>query len=324
MKLSILDQVPLLNHSSSKQAIQETLELAELADRLGYYRYWVAEHHDMPGLACPAPDMILSIIGSKTEKIRIGSGAVLLPHYRAFPVAERYNLLATMYPNRIDLGIGRAPGASAEAAIALSGNFLENVRDMPNLLDELLAFLNQSFLNNHMYSKVAPTPVPTTPSIPWLLGTSEKSAKLAAEKGMAYAFGHFMTDKDGPAILQSFKQQSSADTIVAVSVICAETNERAQELAQAALLWKMQQNNGEENAFVPTENEAKSHNYTNNQLDWIRKQKQKMIIGDPCDVRVELHNLAVTYQTNELMIITITPDYQSRKASYELIAEAVL
>src|SRR5699024_7757134 len=145
MKLSILDQSPISTGKTSRNALNASVDLARLGDELGYTRYWIAEHHDVSGLACTSPDAMLSIIGAQTEQIRIGAGAALLPHYKPYRVAETYNLLATLYPGRIDLGIGRAPGGSAEASMALSGNFLENVRHMPEKLDELLQFLHHDF-----------------------------------------------------------------------------------------------------------------------------------------------------------------------------------
>src|SRR5699024_11413096 len=165
MKLSILDQSPISSGKTPKEALEATVELAQFADRAGYIRYWVAEHHDMSGLASPAPDMMLSIIGAKTNRIRLGAGAVLLPHYKPFNIAERYNLLATLFPGRVDLGIGRAPGGSAESSMALSGNFLENVRRMPDDLDELDQFLHNDFLEDNMYSKIAPNHVPEVPEM---------------------------------------------------------------------------------------------------------------------------------------------------------------
>ena len=127
MKLSILDQSPISSNQTPYDALNESMKLAQVGEALGYTRYWIAEHHDLPGLACSAPEVMLSYIGANTNRIRIGSGAVLLPHYRPFKVAEVFNMLATLFPNRIDIGIGRAPGGSAEAANALSANFLQKV-----------------------------------------------------------------------------------------------------------------------------------------------------------------------------------------------------
>lgn len=152
MRLSILDQSPISAGKTAKEALAASVALAQTAEKLGYTRYWIAEHHDMDGLACPSPDVMLGVIGAQTEKIIIGAGAVLLPHYKPFRVAEKYNLLATLFPGRIDLGIGRAPGGSAEATMALSDNFLEEVRKMPSTLDQLLNFLYGTF--NRYYSLV--------------------------------------------------------------------------------------------------------------------------------------------------------------------------
>lgn len=324
MKLSILDQVPISNGKSAKDAIEATIELAQLAERLGYERYWVAEHHDFKGLASPAPDIILGIIGSKTKRIRIGSGAVLLPNYQPFNIAERYNMLATLYPGRVDLGLGRSPGGSAEASIALVGNFLEKVRIHPEKVDELLNFLNRSFPIDTTFSKVSAEPVPKEKPIPWLLGTSVKSAVLALEKGLPYAFGHFMSDSDGPSIIKGYFdnfQGVKPQAMVTVSVICAETTEEAEELALSNQVWKLQQSKGEGNGLVPSIEDTNEYEYTSEDLDSLRESNNRNIIGNPAEVRAELESLAELYQTDEFMIVTITHDYAARKKSYELIAK---
>src|SRR5690625_1014186 len=152
MKLSILDQSPISTGQTAKEALENSIKLAQLGEKYGYERFWIAEHHDLYGLACPNPDVMLGIIGTKTEKIRIGAGAVLLPYYKPYRVAETYNLLATMFPGRIDLGIGRAPGGSAEVSMALSDNYLKQVRYFPNTLQSLIDYLYKTDLD------VTPTP----------------------------------------------------------------------------------------------------------------------------------------------------------------------
>lgn len=323
MKLSILDQSPISEGTTAKEALTASIELAQLADKLGYTRYWAAEHHDMSGLASPAPDIMLGMIGQQTENIRIGAGAVLLPHYKPFNIAERYNLLASLFPNRVDLGIGRAPGGSAEATMALSDNFLENVRKMPGSLEELLSFLHHDFPKDHMYAKMAPSPVPPANPVPWLLGTSEKSAILAAEKGISYAFGHFMTDKDGPSIVKKYKGAFVGDipeTLIAVSVICAETTEEAEEIALSSLLWKVQQAKGDGENGIPSVKEAKDYTFTKEDQETIKNMKRKTIIGNPAEVKQQLQELQTAYQSDEMMIVTITHSYEARKRSYQLIA----
>ena len=324
MKLSILDQVPISNGKSAKEAIEATIELAQLAEKLGYERYWVAEHHDFKGLASPAPDIILGIIGSKTKRIRIGSGAVLLPNYQPFNIVERYNMLATLYPGRVDLGLGRSPGGSAETSIALAGDFLEKVRKHPEKVDELLNFLNRSFPIDTIFSKVSAEPVPKEKPIPWLLGTSVKSAVLALEKGLPYVFGHFMSDSDGPSIIKGYFdnfQGVKPQAMVTVSVICAETTEEAEELALSNQVWKLQQSKGGGNGLVPSIEDTNEYEYTSEDLDSLRESNHRNIIGNPAEVRTALKRLAELYQTDEFMIVTITHDYEARKKSYELIAK---
>ena len=324
MKLSILDQVPIPNGKTAKEALEATIELAKFADELGYHRYWIAEHHDMEGLASPAPDIVLGIIGSKTKRIRIGSGAVLLPNYKPYNVAERYNLLATMFPGRVDIGIGRAPGGSAEASMALADNFLQEVKKHPQKLDELLHFLNRDFPEDHHFSKLSAQPVPEETPVPWLLGTSVKSAVLALERNLPYVFGEFMSDADGPAIVKGYFDNFKGKTpqvIVAIQVICAETTEEAEELAQSNQVWRLQQAKGDGNGKIPSVSETKSYEFTDEDLDILRSSNHRQIIGNPEGVREGIEKLQQLYRTDEFMIITITHDLEARKKSYELMAE---
>ena len=329
MKLSILDQSPKSIGSTSQEALEASLQLAQRGDELGYTRYWIAEHHDMNGLSCPAPDVMLGMIGSHTKRIRIGSGAVLIPHYKPYNIAERYNLLATLFPGRIDLGIGRAPGGSAEASIALSGNFLENVRQVPDDIDELRSFFEKSFPDENMYSKIDPTPIPDVSPQIWLLGTSEKSGQLAVDKQLPYTFGHFMSDANGPEIVKKYKNDihndnllTSQSPIVAVSVICAETTEKAEELALSSQAWSILSEKGYNG--IPSVQEVNAYPFTEEEKETIAKQREAMIIGNPDEVKEQLKHLQELYQTDEFMIITITHDYKARLTSYELLAKEIL
>lgn len=330
MKLSILDQSPISTGKTAKDALMASTDLARTADKLGFTRYWIAEHHGMDGLASPNPSVMISYIGAHTEQIRLGSGAVLLPHYQPYFIAETYHLLSTLFPNRIDLGIGRAPGGSAEAAIALAGNFLENVKGFPDALDELNHFLYGTFSADHMYHKVALTAQSHTPPQPWLLGTSERSGMLAAKKGMPYVFGHFMSQSDGPAIVEKYKQQfvpndpaSKSKAIAAVSVICADTTKKAEEMAWSSYLWKVKQDKVHSDNKVPSVQEAKQYAYEKDDLKAIEDMKKKMIIGSPSEVKEQLMDLKRLYGVEEIMIVTITHEYEDRLRSYELIAKEI-
>ena len=328
VKLSILDQSPISTGQTAQEALQASVRLAQLGEDLGYERFWIAEHHDLFGLACPNPDVMLGVIGSQTEKIRIGAGAVLLPYYKPFRVAETYNLLATLFPNRIDLGIGRAPGGSAEASLALSDNYLTQVNRYSELIDELHHFLHQSFPQDSTFAKVKPTPVPDTPPKTWMLGTSKRSSKLALEKKMAYAFGHFMTDFDGVEIVRHYRKQyekrynERAEVIVAVHAICAETEAQADELAKSTLAWSLLQEKAHEQLTIPSLEEVRSFKWTEEEQVKMTKQKETMIIGNPEKVAEELHQLAKDYDADELMLVTITHEASDKRKSYELIKNA--
>jgi len=331
MKLSILDQAPISSNQTAKEALEESMKLAQAGEKFGYTRYWIAEHHDLPGLACPAPEVMLSYIGANTTNIRIGSGAVLLPYYKPYKVAEVYHMLATLFPNRIDIGIGRAPGGSAEATNALSDNFLQQVWSLPDLVKDLLHFLDNSFPENHKYSKVTASPLPEVSPVPWMLGTSKKSAILAAENGLPYAFGQFMSDKDGASIIQTYKdsftprkQGDRPMVVLTVSALCAETNARAEEIALSPLIWSLLKERGEGHHGIPSIQEAKQYVLNETEKTTLQKMKQNMIIGDPFAVKKKLTELQTLYQADEMMIVTITHSPKDRIHSYQLIAEELL
>jgi luciferase family oxidoreductase group 1 len=330
MRLSILDQAPIASNQTPYDALNESLKLAQAGEELGYTRYWIAEHHDLPGLACSAPEIMLSYIGAHTRKIRIGSGAILLPHYKPYKVAEVFNLLATLFPGRIDLGIGRAPGGSAEATEALSDQFLQQVWNMPNSVKELLHFLDNDFPPEHKFNKLRAAPLPTEAPVPWLLGTSKKSAKLAAENGMSYAFGQFMSESNGVEMIGQYldnfqprKLGDKPDVILTMSVICAETTEKAEEIALSTLIWAMQRGKGE-GAGVPSISEAKLYPLTEEEKTGIDKMKQKLIVGNPIEVKESLVSLQKKYRADEVMIVTITHSPEDRINSYKLIAKELL
>ncbi|MCM3567711.1 LLM class flavin-dependent oxidoreductase [Neobacillus mesonae] len=331
MRLSILDQAPISTNQTPHDALSAAMKLAQAGEKLGYSRFWIAEHHNLPGLACPAPEVMLSYIGANTKNIRIGSGAVLLPHYKPYKVAEVFNLLSTLFPGRIDLGIGRAPGGTTEATNALSDHFLQNVWSMPEKVRDLVHFLDDDFPSENPYAKLSAAPIPPTPPVPWLLGTGKKSAMLAAEYGISFAFGLFMSDSDGTAIIQQYKeafkprkQGQKPEVIVTVSAICAETNERAEELALSPLIWSIQRGKGQGINGVPSVKEAKKYELTEKEQEDLQKMKQNMIIGNPQVVCERIKELQAKYQADEMMIVTITHNPQDKIQSYRLIADELL
>lgn len=323
MKLSILDQVPVPKDIQVEQAFSESVELAKTAENIGYTRYWVAEHHDFSGLACPNPDTLITLIGSQTSKIKLGAGAVLLPHYSPYKIAETYNLLSVLFPGRIDLGLGRAPGGSAEASIALSGNYLENVRAYPESVKTLNDFINNHEHDNKLYNKIKAAPLPKDKPDVWILGTSEKSAELAINNQLNYVFGHFMSEANGPEIVAKYKDtyiknfNKAPQVIIAVSVICAETTEKAEEIARATALWSKTPNFMQ----IPSYEEANKYHGSKEVEDNVAKTLNKMVIGNPKQVKEELTKLSELYQTNELMLVTNTFNFEDRTKSFNLIAK---
>src|SRR5271154_4573222 len=192
MKLSIIDQCPVPAGFTTADAFRNTIDLARLAERLGYERYWIAEHHATGAFASPAPEVLIARVGAETSRIRIGSGGVMLPHYSPMKVAEAFRVLHALYPGRIDLGIGRAPGGTPLESYALRRNRALSPDDFPEQLTELLAFLHKDFPADHRFSKIRLAPdMPGAPEV-WLLGSSLWSAEAAAQFGLPYNFAHFI------------------------------------------------------------------------------------------------------------------------------------
>ncbi|WP_424768948.1 LLM class flavin-dependent oxidoreductase [Paenibacillus sp. sgz302251] len=307
LKLSVLDLVPVFGNADAADALEQAVKLAQSAERLGYNRYWVAEHHDMQGLACTSPEVLLSHIGARTKHIRIGSGALLLPHYKPLKVAESFNLLASLYPGRIDLGLGRAPGGSAQVSMALSGNFLENVRRLPESLKGLTELMEGTY--EFEGQAINARPSPKVPPELWLLGTNSRSAAYAAEYGMGYVFGQFMSDTDGVEVVQSYRKAFTPSShcavpkvIVTVGVICAESAEEAEQLAASGTALFQSEGGANEKA-APMD--------------------RKLLIGAPKDILSRLEKLSLQYDVEEVMLVTMIPDYEKRLRSFELLSLAL-
>lgn len=330
MKLSILDQSPVFADMEAEEALLASLKLAQLGERYGYTRFWLTEHHDIEGLASTAPEVLLAYIGAKTTQIRLGSGAILLPHYKPFKVAEVFHTLATLFPGRIDLGIGRAPGGSAEVTMALNDNFMQKVYEMPERLNEVLHLLNRDFPEEHPFSKITALPLPKISPVPWLLGTSEKSAKLAADKGMAYAFGQFMSDEDGERIintyLNAFQPRGSlkkATSLLTVNVICSETREEAEDLVLRYGLWQILRERGSKGPF-PTHEELDRYIFNEKEEAMLDEIRKKTIYGNPEEVMKALTELANRIPVTEIMIHTLSSSLEERLNSYKLIGQELL
>lgn len=323
MRLSILDQAPISEGQSMKEALEASCRLARVGDEYGFNRFWAAEHHALPSLASSTPEVFLGYIGAQTKRIRIGSGATLLPYYKPYKVAENFNMLATLFEGRVDLGIGRAPGGPSEASEALTDAFLPQVFKMPELVEELIQY------NENATDLPPANPLPAIPPSLWMLGTSPKSATFAAEKGLSYCFGQFMSDEDGTEVVKQYKKefqprggQNGPEAMLGISVVCADTAEEAHEIADSWVVWQLMQSEGGTEK-VPSSETARIYMDSMRDPGKVKAAKQKMIIGDPADVVDELERLQNATGVDEFIIITITHSPEDKWKSYKLISEEV-
>ena len=326
MKLSVLDQSPIISGHGAAQAVAETLALARRADELGYSRYWLAEHHAIGALADPCPEVLLARLGAETRRLRIGTGGVLLPYYSAFRTAEAFRMLEALYPGRVDLGIGRAPGGDQRTAHAVAGGKYPDADDFPERVWQLVAHLDGTLPKDHPYQRLRVQPeVPTTPEV-WLLGSSGYSGALAAQMGLRFAFAHFINAQGGDQVTRAYREryqpsarEATAQAIVCVFLICAESNAEAERLAQSIDLRRLHMALNVDSP-VPTPEEAAQHVYTAEEREYVQGQRARAIIGGPASCKQQIEDLAGRYGADEVMLLTITGEYATRTASYELIA----
>ena len=310
------------------ETLHETLELAQRADELGYTRYWLAEHHATASLAGPAPEILVTRIAGETENIRVGTGGIMLSHYSPLKVAETFRVLEALYPGRIDLGIGRAPGSDQITAAALAYGSAIGVEYFPARVADMMAFLSDAPPPTQAFSAIDVSPKTSTLPVPWLLGSSDQSALLAAQFGLNFAFAQFITPEGGEAIIRGFEQHfrpselvRTPRTILAVFVICAETEAEAARLAKSRDLSLVQRTRGGFMPF-PSPGEAEEFDYTDREIRFIAASRSRSLYGDPDQCRDILTGMAETYGTNEIMVLTITHDPGARCRSYELLADA--
>jgi luciferase family oxidoreductase group 1 len=328
--LSVLDQSPIAEGSTGPDALRNTIDLAQLADSLGYNRYWVAEHHGGPMLAGPSPEVLIGPIAAATQAIRVGSGGVMLPHYSPLKVAESFTILAGLFPGRIDLGLGRAAGTDPLTTFALQRDRRQaGPDDFPEQLAELLAYLEDNLPEDHPFRHLART-LPGRPElpVPWLLGSSPQSAIWAAELGLRYAFADFI-NPEGSEIAGLYRQRFQAvrelkapRTAVAAWVLCAPTDEEAQALAASSRMTFTLLRRGQ---LIPVPPPEKALAFLNREGQGRAggPPGRRAIIGSPEKVRAGVEALAEAYGAEEVIVVTITYDHDARRRSYELLADAM-
>ena len=329
IRLSVLDQSPIRRGGTPAQAIAETVRLAEACDRLGYHRYWVAEHHSSEGLAGAAPEILIGRLAQATKQMRVGSGGVMLSHYSALKVAEQFRMLEALYPGRIDLGIGRAPGSDYVTARALAtGPGALGIEEFPRQIQDLLAYLRDQIPDGHPFAGVSAQPRGATMPEPWLLGSSDQSALYAAYFGCAFSFAHFITDRHGPEIVAAYRAnfrpsiwRDRPEASIGVSLICAETSAEADRLATSRDLSRLRREQGTLGP-TPSVEEAEAYRYSREERLIIAHNRQRQVIGDPAQCKAQLLALGEKYAVEEFVVVTITYDFAARMRSYELLAEA--
>ena len=328
LALSVLDLSPVPDGVTAGQALQNTLDLARRAEALGYGRYWLAEHHNMPGLASAAPEVLIGQVAGATSRIRVGSGGIMLPNHAPLHVAEAFLTLEALFPGRIDLGLGRAAGTDARTALALRRGAAGG-DDMAAQVSDLLAFAGGGFPEGHPFRSVSAMPanVPLPPV--WLLGSSDYSARLAGRRGLGFAFAHHINPYGAGEALDVYRESfvpsatlPAPQAMLTVSVICAETDERADYLASSLDLAWLRLQRGQFGPF-PSPEEARALSYPVPVQAQIRAGRDKLTLGTPEAVRARLCAMASEWDVDEVMVTTLVHDHAARVRSYELLAEAM-
>ena len=328
LRLNVLDQSPIRPGATARQAILETVELAQLADRLGYSRFWVSEHHNTNTLAGSTPEVLIAYLGSQTQRIRLGSGGIMLPHYSSLKVAENFRMLETLFPGRIDLGMGRAPGGDRLTAQVLNPSNIFSEQDFVEQLLDLQAYLRDEKVPDTVHERVMATPqAPTVPEL-WLLSSSGQSGLFAAHLGMAFSFAQFINGHGGPQAVRTYRERfrpsvelAAPLANVAVFVLCADTEDKAQELRTAMELQLLRFGRGERGVF-PSREEALNHRFSAEDEAHLLYNRSRVVSGTPAQVHPQLTKMAADYAVDEITAVTITADFQDRCRSYELLAEA--
>lgn len=325
--LSVLDLCPVLSGSHAGESFKHSVSLAQYTETLGYKRFWLAEHHNMPGIASSAPEVLIAHIASATNKIRIGSGGIMLPNHATLHVAEVFRTLESLYPGRIDLGLGRAPGSGSKAAHALRRARGLSADDFPLEFDDLIKWLNDDIHEGHPHAGVCAVPVKVEMPDIWILGSSDFGANFAAMNGMPYAFAQHFSHAPALEIIRIYRENfrpskfySNPKVILGTHVICADTDDEARELAMSSdLSFSIFVNSGK-SIPLPTVAEAKAYPYTTTDWEMVRKGSMPKIVGSPEKVKKYLKFYTDSGMIDEIMMLSMIHDQDARKKSYELVS----
>ncbi len=328
--LSVLDLAPVVQGSSPAEALRNSLDLAQAVERLGYQRFWVAEHHNMPGIASSSPAVLLAHVASVTSKIRVGSGGVMLPNHAPLAVVEQFGMLEALHPGRVDLGIGRAPGTDALTARALRRSGASHAADdFPEQLVELYGFFRGEFPEGHPYRDVQATPGLGYEPALWLLGSSDYSARASGQLGLPFSFAyHFAADGVMQALaayraaFRPVDRLAEPYAMLGVTVVCAESDEHAKWLAAPGALAILRLRSGRPGRY-PTPEEAAEYQFTPAEKEFVKSFTASHVVGSPDTVRRGLQAIVDRTGADELMLSTMVSDHAERVRSFELIAEVM-
>ncbi len=330
LRLSVLDQSTVVTGRAPDTSIRETLALARHCEALGYARYWVAEHHNSDSQAGTAPEILIAAIAATTQRIRVGSAGVMLPHYAALKVAEQFRVLEAIAPGRIDLGLGRAPGSDGLTAYALNPNAGTAADQFPTQIRDVMAWLDAAPLpENHPFRAVRAQPAgPTSPEV-WVLGSSDYGAQVAAYFGLPYCFAHFITDGRGAAEAMALYRQGfkpgripAPHGAICVWALAADTEAEAWRLFRSREIWRLGRDRGVFSP-LPSPEEAESQALTPGEQTRVERLRAEAICGAPETVAARLRAIAESHGVEEIAILTTVHDPVARQRSYTLIAEAM-
>src|SRR5580693_3589227 len=326
--LSVLDLAPIPAGGTAGEALRATIELAKRAEELGYQRFWVAEHHNMPGIASSAPPVLIGHLADATSRLHVGSGGVMLPNHVSLVVAEQFGMLEALHPGRIDLGIGRAPGTDPATAAALRRS-PEGLSpdEFPEQLSDLIGFFSGEWPDGHPYASITAVPGQGNSPAMWLLGSSGYSAQVAGLLGLPFAFAHhFSAVNTLPALAlyrEHFRPSEILDrpyAMVAAAVICADTDERARFLAGSGALSFLRLRSGHPGP-LPSPDEAAAYPYNELERAFVADRQATSILGSPETVNRGVDELLTATAADELMITTMVYDPADRARSFELVAD---
>lgn len=334
VKLSILDYAQIDEGSNGQQALQNTVEFAQLAEHLGYERFWMAEHHDVPAFASSSPELVMMRLADATNRIRIGSGGVMLPHYSPYKVAENFRILEAFHPGRIDLGIGNTVGTPIVNRVLNENK--EAKLNYEKSIEDILHYLSDAEDPAHRFSEITANPIiPTSPQI-WTLSTSMRSAKMAAKLGIGYTFGLFPLagiDKlnTGIKAAEIYRKEFNPSRFmpkpkvsIAPFVVVGETAEKAQTYAKALDFWLLGKDNFSYYPAFPSAETAKAYAYTEKEKKIIQENRIRMVVGDITSVVEQLDQLIYQFKADEVLLIPLIPGFEARKKAIESLAKAYL